>query len=192
MNSEISAYILSGGESTRFKKDKTLYMFNEKPLISHVYDTIKPIFSDIAIISNDINKYKFLNIPIYADIIPNYGPLGGIYTALSYSKTDRAFIFAADMPFLISEFISYMIQLPDLYKVTVPFWNENFEPLHAIYSKKCLPYIENLIDNNEKKICSFFEETEIRNVVEDEIYFYSEDPFKMFTNINYEKDLIKQ
>jgi len=189
MNNTISAYILAGGKSTRFKGDKTLYSFNGKPLIEHVYEKIRPLFDETGIISNDTEKFNYLGIPVYPDIIEGKGPIGGIYTALNVSKAHRVFIFATDMPYLSGEFISYMAQLPDFYDVTVPHLYGNYEPLHAIYSKNCIPPIKDIVDADERKIIKFFQKVALREVIEDEIFFYAEDPSSIFANINYQDDI---
>lgn len=77
MQETVDAYIISGGRSVRFKQDKSLYEFNGKPLIGHVYDAIKPLFRNISIIADDTVKYRFLGIDTHPDIIPGLGPLGG-------------------------------------------------------------------------------------------------------------------
>lgn len=189
MRNDISAYILAGGKSTRFKEDKTLYLFNGKKLIEHVYGTIGPLFEETAIISNDTEKFSYLNVKTCPDIIPGKGPIGGIYTALKVSEAERVFIFASDMPYLNSEFISYMKQLPDYYDIIIPRYHGNYEPLHAIYSKSCIPHLKRLIDAGENKIINFFNMVEVREVIEDEIFFYAEEPSSIFANINYPDDI---
>ncbi|MFW5771615.1 MAG: molybdenum cofactor guanylyltransferase, partial [Spirochaetota bacterium] len=113
----------------------------------------------------------------------------GIYTALNVSNAHRTFIFATDMPYLSGEFISYMAQLPDFYDVVIPNLYGNYEPLHAIYSKNCLSSIKELIDADERKIINFFDKIALREVIEDEIFFYAEDPSSIFANINYQDDI---
>jgi len=188
MQFDTSAYILAGGKSTRFGKDKTLHMFNGKQLVAHVYETIAPLFDKIGIIANDTDKFKHLTIQTHSDIIEGKGPIGGIYTALEISPTSRVFVFASDMPYLNSEFISYMLQLPDYYDVIIPCLNGNYEPLHAIYSKNCIPHLKRLIDADENKIIKLLDTVESREVIEDEIFYYAEDPSSIFANINYPGD----
>jgi len=184
----LKACIIAGGKSGRFGGDKSIYVHEGRPLISHVLDVIKPVFNDIKIIANDSDKFSFLGLEIIPDIIPGLGPLGGIYTALEKIDCTRVFIFPCDMPFLNTEFVEYMSRIPDLYDVIVPKAGDFFQPLHAIYSRKCLPKIKKQIDEKNFKMSSIFEDLNIRIVGEDEIGFY-EDPFVMFKNINFKTDL---
>ena len=184
----LKACIIAGGKSGRFGGDKSIYVHEGRPLISHVLDVIKPVFNDIKIIASDSEKFSFLGLEIIPDIIPGLGPLGGIYTALEKIDCTRVFIFPCDMPFLNTEFVEYMSRIPDLYDVIVPKAGDFFQPLHAIYSRKSLSKIKKQIDEKNFKMSSIFEDLNIRIVGEDEIGFY-EDPFVMFKNINFKADL---
>ncbi len=185
----IEAFILAGGKSSRFGSDKTLHVFKDKPLIEHVIGTLQPLFPTISIVANDTSKYNYLTVPVYTDIIPNLGPLGGIYTALHYANTNYIFVFAADMPFLNQEFIGFMLQIPLMYDCIIPCWKGNTEPLHAIYSKRCIPHIKKLIEEKNYKISFLFEKIEMRYILEDELMFYAQDPSELFYNINRPGDI---
>ncbi len=189
MESEnLKACIIAGGKSGRFGGDKSVFVYEGRPLISHVLDVIKPVFDDIKIIANDSEKFSFLGLDVIPDLIPGLGPIGGIYSALENVDCSRVFIFPCDMPFLNTEFVKYMSQIPDIYDVIVPKAGDFFQPLHAIYSKKCLSKIKKQIDEKNFKMSAIFEDLNIRIVGEDEIGFYG-DPFMMFKNINFRSDL---
>jgi molybdopterin-guanine dinucleotide biosynthesis protein A len=184
----MKACIIAGGKSGRFGSDKSIYVYEGKPLINHVLDVIKPVFDDVTLIANDREKFSFLGLDVIPDIIPGLGPIGGIYTALEKIDASRVFIFPCDMPFLNTEFVRYMSHIPDVYDVIVPKAGEFFQPLHAIYSRNSLAKIKKQIDEEDYKMSTIFEGLNIRVVGEDEIGFY-EDPFMMFKNINFKADL---
>lgn len=184
----MKACIIAGGKSGRFGNDKSVFVHEGRPLISHVLDVIKSVFDEVVIIANDSEKFSFLGLDVIPDIIPGLGPIGGIYTALEKINCPRVFILPCDMPFLNTEFIRYMSRIPDLYDVIVPKSGGHFQPLHAIYSKKCLPNIKKKIDEKIFKTNSIYSELNIRTVGEDEISFYA-DPFLIFKNINFRSDL---
>ncbi len=187
---KMKACIIAGGKSGRFGDDKSLFVFEGRPLINHVLDIIKPLFDDVIIIANDREKFSFLGLDVIPDIIPDLGPIGGLYTALEKINCSRVFILPCDMPFLNRGFVEYMSQIPDLYDVIVPKSGGHFQPLHGIYGKNCIPYILKNIEEKKFKINSLFDEPDIniRIVGEDEIGFYA-DPFFMFKNINFKSDL---
>lgn len=184
----ITAYIIAGGKSARFGSDKSLHIINGLPLIEHVMLSLKPVFSRIEIISNDSNKFKFLGLPCFPDIIPGLGPIGGLYTALSYSTTDKIFITACDMPYLNTGFISHMVSRSVDYDVVVPCIQEFYETLHAIYSKRCLVPVQNSIMDGQRQIFRFFKDVKVLKISKEEIAAYA-DPSLIFKNINAVEDL---
>ena len=189
MNSgNLKCAIVAGGRSGRFGSDKSLYEFNGKKMIQHVFDAVSPIFDDMVIIANDAEKFRFLGVEVIPDIIPGLGPIGGIYTAVEKLPAERIFIFPCDMPFLNTEFIKYMLDIPDLYDIIVPEVNGRVQPLHAIYSNRCRTAIKRNIDACDYRMSGFYEGHNIRIVNEEEIGFY-DDPQSMFRNINFREDL---
>ena len=186
--SNITCCIIAGGTSGRFGSDKSLYVLNGKPMISHTYDVVKKIFDEIYIIAPDGEKFSFLDAKIIPDIIPKLGPIGGIYTAVESIDTERVFIFPCDMPFLNSEFIEYMTTIPDIYDIIVPEINGMYQPLHAIYSKRCINNIKKNIELKDYRMSGFYEGLNIKKINEKEIANY-DDPIKMFKNINFKEEL---
>ncbi len=184
----IKCCIIAGGRSGRFGSDKSLHVFEGKPLIQHTYDAVRPVFDDIFIIAPDTEKFSFLEAETIPDIIPGLGPIGGIYTAVESLKADRVFVFPCDMPFLNTEFIRYMASIPDVYDIIVPMVNGRYQPLHAIYSIRCAEGIRKKIDAGDYRMSGFYEGFNIRIVNEDEIGFYDE-PLRMFRNVNFRDDL---
>jgi molybdopterin-guanine dinucleotide biosynthesis protein A len=184
----IDAYIIAGGKSIRFKRDKSLYEFNGKQLIKHVVDAISPLFKTVSIISNDTEKFSFLDLNTMPDIIPDLGPIGGIYTALTISAGKSIFVFACDTPFINKEFVEYMTSKIEGFDVVIPSISDRFEPLHAIYSSSCLPNISQLIDRGDRKIINFFDSMRLLKITEEEVRKFDPE-LKLFQNINFFEDI---
>lgn len=185
--SKISATILAGGKSKRFGLDKSMYIYKGKPLIEYVIDIVKTAIEDISIIADNGDRFEYLGFPVFPDLVHEIGPLGGIYTALSTSKTEKVFIFACDMPNLNKNLIEYMISISNNYDIIIPFLNSNYETLHAIYSHNCLKHIKKYIKEGKRKITGFFDKVNVRRMLNDEIEKYS-DSSLIFKNINYIED----
>lgn len=186
--SGISAFIIAGGQSSRFGQDKSLFPYRGKPLIEHVVAAVRPVIDTITIIGGGAERFAFLGIPCRGDLIPGLGPIGGVHTALHVSETERAFVFACDMPGLDTELIRFMTSLYKGFDVTVPAVNGKYEPLHAVYSKSCITHIERSIRDGNRRTVSFFDRVSVRSVTEDEIRVFA-DPKTVFRNINYREDV---
>jgi len=190
MITDISAYILAGGKSSRFGENKALYDYEGTPLVQRVVETVRSVIPSAGIIANQPELYTFLGLPIHTDIIPGLGPLGGIYTALSYSSTRYVFMAACDMPDIAPKVIEYMISITGDNDVIIP-WNDGlYEPLHAIYSRSCLEVIESMLKREQRRVSILLENENIttRKVLRDEINSLA-DPSLIFRNINFKADL---
>ncbi|MGA1869189.1 MAG: molybdenum cofactor guanylyltransferase MobA [bacterium] len=187
----ISGAILAGGYSKRFGSNKAFVEIKGKPLIERIIDIFIPIFDDIFIVSNSSEEYEFTGYPVVNDVLPIKGPLVGIYSALHASKYKYTFICACDMPFISPALIKYMIKKKEGYDIIVPGLKEGqLEPLHAIYSKSCIPFIKDKISIHEKKIISFYRDLSVYILKKDEIIPY--DPQLLsFYNINTDEDFRK-
>ena len=185
---EMSAFIIAGGKSRRFGEDKTMFKYMGRPLIEFVIEAVKPAIPTIAIVADDIGKFEYLGLPCHRDIVPGLGPIGGIYTGLVNSETERAFMVAADMPGLNPDLIRHMAAISEGYDVTVPVVGGLYEPLHAIYSRNCRVPIEKFLKKGNRQIISFFHEVSLRTVTENEINEFI-DPRRVFRNINYQSDM---
>lgn len=81
----MSAAILAGGQPRRMGTDKSFIVLDGKPLIGHVIDRLKPLAIPMIIITNQPEKYAQFALPLFEDVIPNKGSLGGLYSAVTYT-----------------------------------------------------------------------------------------------------------
>ena len=102
---KISCIILAGGEGKRVDgRDKGLIIYQNKTLIKHVIDAIKPQTDEIIISANrNLEVYKLYGYKVVTDEADEYrGPLAGIAAGLPHCKNDWVLVVPCDMPFLPS------------------------------------------------------------------------------------------
>ncbi len=183
----VTGVILAGGKSKRMGRDKLFLDIGGVPLFQHIYKVLRQVFNDLIVVTNNPEPFDPYNIRVVTDLIPGKGALGGLYTGLKSTFSEGVFCFAADMPFLNSQLIRYMIERGSEGDVIIPKTSDGLEPLHAIYSKNCLKPIETLISRGELKIIDFLQEVTVIYVSEEEILKY--DPMlTCFLNVNTEED----
>lgn len=155
MNKEITAIILAGGKSSRMGSDKSLLKLGNKTLIEHVVDSIRPYVSAVIVVTNDEEKYSFLNnVTFVPDIIKNQGPFIGLISGIKSIDTKWCFVTSCDMPLIDGNIIEYLWRRKDKYIVS-PFSNYGYEPLISLYSKDILPYAEKLMTEDMRSINKF-------------------------------------
>lgn len=184
----ITSVVMAGGKSSRMGTDKSFVPLLGKPLIEHVLERLGGIGQEEIIITNRPEDYEYLNRPMFQDIIPNRGPLGGLHTALVHANYPHILVTACDMPWLNRSLLEYMVSLRHHAQAIVPRWQRYPEPLHAVYSKSCLTPIEQKLSAGSLKMISFYQEIEVLYLEQDDIARF--DPQgRSFSNINTPEDL---
>jgi molybdopterin-guanine dinucleotide biosynthesis protein A len=186
----ISGVILAGGVNKRFSGlTKSNIVIDGKKIITRITDTLKDIFNEIIIVTNNPDEFKeFSNYRIIPDQYLNVGPLGGIHAALKSSSNETVFIFAGDMPLLDKEIIIRQIEYYKTHKcdILIPRINSNIEPLHAIYNISVISVLEKYLSmNHDYAVREFFKNVNVGIMEMDD----SDDISKAFTNINTPDDI---
>jgi molybdopterin-guanine dinucleotide biosynthesis protein A len=181
------AIVLAGGRSSRFGKDKAFVKVGDSTIVESLLFPLRLLFDKIILVTNHPEKYRFLGVKTVADKIKGIGPLGGLYTGLINSDTERNFVVACDMPLLNANLIARLISIKEG-QVVVPRIKGKLEPLHAVYCKSLIPIIQKQIAKGDYKIQNFFDQVKVHFVEEDEVRKFDPD-LTSFLNINLQKDL---
>jgi molybdopterin-guanine dinucleotide biosynthesis protein A len=187
---ETTGIILAGGQSRRLDyKNKALLKIGSTSIIERVMNTLSEVMANILLITNSPDEFEHLEIPMFGDIVPGAGSLGGIYTGLKVSKTYHNLIVACDMPFIRPSTLEFLIQQSKGYDVIIPVTPDGHHPTCAIYSKDCIKPIEAQIRSGNLKISDFFPNVRIKKI--DFNTMHDQYDQVMFFNINTKEDYLK-
>lgn len=188
----MTSIVLAGGRSSRLGKKKHTEMVAGKSLMERTIGHVSLLSSEILIvISKRQSKSSFSSYAeakTVVDLYPGKGSLGGIYTGLVYSTSFQNLAVACDMPFLNLDLLRYMIELSPDFDVVIPRIGDFKEPLHALYTKDCLPLMERLIKEGNLKITDLLDSLRVRYVDENEIDRLDPEHLSFF-NVNTHADL---
>jgi molybdopterin-guanine dinucleotide biosynthesis protein A len=151
---EVTAGIVAGGVSARMGRNKALLPFGGRPLLLRQIDLLRPRFR-LLVASNDPGPYAPFGVEVVPDLLPERCALTGIHAVLSASRTGWALVLACDLPFLSAALLDHLLRLRDGVDAVVPESDRGPEPLHALYSKTCLPAIEAAAEKDEWKAVGF-------------------------------------
>lgn len=180
--------VLAGGQSVRFGKNKALEDFGGIKFIERAAQSLRSFCDSVIIVANDLAPYAALGLTLVRDVIPHQGPLGGIYTALFFSDSEWVFVKATDMPFLVPEMANLMIGARDGFDAVVPVKDGFYEPLFALYNRRCLHAVARQLEGQERQIVRFFRKVKVRSIAEEE--WRSVDPDALsLKNVNTPEDL---
>jgi len=138
------------------------------------------------VVTNRPADYSFLKLPLYSDLENGFGPLGGIFTALSVSRHSIVAIAGCDMPFCSVQLYKYekTILSSSGADMVIPTTPQGLEPLHAIYqSEACLPVIKSAIKAGERKLIGWFPHVKMNALTPEETEKITPH-FKAFINLN--------
>ena len=189
---QVSGIVLAGGMSRRLGRNKAVEPLGGAPLIERVILRLSQIASETVVVVADGRGALDLPLPesarVAADIYPDCGSLGGIFTGLTAAKAEWGVVVACDMPFLNARLFQRMLGERDGYDAVVPVVDGRPEPTHAVYSKECLPYIERRLRDRDLKIARFFDEVRVNYYPQSEVQ--RDDPeLRSFFNVNTQEDL---
>ena len=189
-SSQLGAVVLAGGRSSRLGRDKAFLRVNGQFLIERIVDRLAQLSDELIIVANEADKYEQFEAAVVGDTYPGKGALGGIYSGLTAATSSHCLVVACDMPFLNLSLLRYMHGMASDYDVVIPRLGKLTEALHAIYSRDCLPFMDDLLHAGDLRIVNFFSHVRVRYVDRDEVDLFDPEHLSFF-NINSQADLIR-
>ena len=151
-------------------QNKALMRLGAEPLIAYVIRQMESVTDELLLITNEPDLYTTLKLPMYADILPEMGALGGLHTGLTYAANRTVICVGCDMPLLQPNLLSYLTTLLGDYDAVVPCVQAAdrstpvFQTLSAVYSKRCLPVIDGMLAVGELRVHALYNRIDARIV----------------------------
>ena len=182
-----SAVILAGGRNSRMGgQNKAFLEVAGRSIIERLLDTLGEVFDEILLVTRQPEEYEALpaHVRIVTDIYKKRSSLTGIHAGLVNSRAFFAFVVACDTPFIEPALVRLLAQEIDPESdVIVSSFETHYEPLCAIYSKRCLPHIESQLNAEDFKIIHFFDKINLKTIDADQLKKADPD-LRSFFNVN--------
>jgi molybdopterin-guanine dinucleotide biosynthesis protein A len=186
--------VLAGGKGLRLGRYKASVTVNGEGLLQRVVSRLSFLSSDIIVViargQQPPRVAGYPGLKIATDVYDAKGPLAGIYTGLEASNSACNLVVACDMPFLNRALLAYMLEISAGFDAVIPRLGDMVEPLHAVYSKSCLPAIKSMLDGGRFNVGGLLARVGVRYVEADEIDRFDPEHLSFF-NINTGADLKK-
>ena len=166
---DASAVVLVGGKSSRMGRPKALLPFNGEPLIVHVVRALKKMFAETVVVAAPDQELPILPAILARDEVAYQGPVSGIYHGLKTATKEVCFVTSCDAPFLNLQLIAHLLTQISDYDVVVPYWQERFQPLHAVYRTSVVPLLKNQLEHGELRPIFLYDKVRTRKIPEQEI-----------------------
>ncbi len=168
-------------------QDKAWIELDGEPLIARVAGVLKQVADEVLIVAND-PRYASLGLRVVPDRFPDGGALGGIATGVSAATYDRVLVAACDMPFLSVEVWRVLLDHRYEADVVIPKVANEFETMHALYTKACVAPMERALAAGKMRVISFFDEVRVQTIAERELRV-ADPTLRSFTNVNTPEEL---
>jgi len=190
METEVTGVVLAGGKSLRMGQDKRYLVVGEQTLLERGLGVLRRIFQEVLVVIAQDSPPLEIDARVVRDLVPDCGSLGGIYTGLTQATTPYIFVTACDMPFLNQAVITQFTNRINTADIVMARLAARIHPMHALYSKGCLPAMEQMIVARQLKIRELVSHASLRVQYVTEADLLTIDPtWRSFYNVNTPADL---
>ncbi len=185
-----SAVILAGGESKRLDgRNKALLEVGGRRVMDRLIAVLSPLFQEIILVTNDPLRYLEWDVAIVTDHFDQSSSLTGIHAGLFAVSYPHALVTACDMPFVKPQMIELLLGAVEPHlDVIIPRTALGFEPLMAIYSRRCIKPMEAALRHGEYQIQKILKKVRKHEIAEPELRRCDADLISFF-NLNSPTDL---
>ena len=180
---DATAVVLAGGKSSRMGRPKSMLPFGDEPLITHIVGALQRLFAETVVVAAPEQELPSLPARLVRDEVAYQGPVGGIYYGLKAAGGKFSFVTSCDVAFLNPRLIAHLISQIRDYDVVVPWWEERYQPLHAVYRRDVLPLLEGQLQRGELRPVYLFDKVRTCKVGEEEIRGFDPEGWSFF-NMN--------
>jgi len=149
----MTGVLVAGGKSRRMGRDKRFLELGGQALLHRALSVLQSLFDEVLIaLAEPLPQLTGQGYRVVTDLIPNCATLGGLYTGLSSASHPRIFAVGCDMPFLNPAVILRLAERGAQADVVMSKLATGLQPMHAVYSKACLPHLEQMARAQQFKV----------------------------------------
>jgi molybdopterin-guanine dinucleotide biosynthesis protein A len=190
MEIEVTGVLLAGGKSRRMGEDKRYLVVGEQTLLERGLGVLRSIFQEVLVVIAQDSPPLGVDARVVRDLVPDCGSLGGLYTGLTQATAPCIFVVACDMPFLDQAVIAQFTSRRATADIVMAKLAARLHPMHALYGKRCLPAVEQMIGARQLKIQEMVSHASLRVQYVTEADLLTIDPsWHSFQNVNTPADL---
>jgi molybdopterin-guanine dinucleotide biosynthesis protein A len=190
MTAACTGVILAGGQNKRFGgQNKAFLRIGEKRIVDRLMDVFGRLFDQVVLVTNDPAAYTDVDALIVTDHFATRSSLNGLHAGLFAAAHETAFFGACDTPFATEPLIRCVLgHVEPNADIVIPATSAGFEPLFAVYRKRCLPAMAQQLRRDRLKIQDLFRKVRIKAVDETELRRADPELISFF-NVNTPEDL---
>ena len=161
--------------------------------VEYLTDLLAQCCNEVIIVARDETQTAQLaNIPLISstvearvihDLIPDSGPLMGLYTGLSAIRHTHALVTAVDMPLIQPALVTFLLSLPRTDALLVPRVQDAPQVLLALYPRSILSIIKERLEAGRRDPRSLLDVVPVRYIEEEQLRM-ADLELHSFVNVN--------
>ena len=190
--SQVAAFVLAGGASSRMGRDKALMELLGVPLVVRTARLIEPLVAAVTIVGRP-ERYRSFGLRVIADQEigekgsdgHTLGPLVGIASALASTLVPWNLMLASDLPYLNRDWLHWLLgrAAESQSQIVMPRTHRGLEPLAAVYRRECAASIAHALGRGVRKVTDALAELQVQTVEESEWRKFDPDG-RVLSNMN--------
>ena len=169
--------------------DKAWLTLGGRPVVRRVIAAVEPLGIPLALVADEPSSDRLatLDLPVWTDLIPQRGPLGGLHTGFDRSQSEAILLLACDLPFLTDALLRFLVNRSPRADAVIPEAADQLQPLCALYARSCLPVLEDCLSGPDLSMTAFATRLDSR-VVKRAEYAHLDPHDITFANLNTPED----
>lgn len=151
------AYILAGGQSSRFGSDKARALVYGEPLLLRLIDKLRAVTGlKITLVVNEAQRYSDIDVARVVDLQLNLGPIGGLYSAIDsmvkHNQCGWILLLPCDLLDYDAAWHQAFIdrlQIAPVNTEAIAFFDEGWLPFPALYHTNLLACLQDAIQSQQ-------------------------------------------
>jgi molybdopterin-guanine dinucleotide biosynthesis protein A len=166
MQATCAGIILSGGQNIRMDgRNKAFLRLGDRYFLDWVIETLANVCCELLLATREPALYSERDLKVIEDILQVRSPLTGLHAGLVNMQADYAFCASCDTPLLKSDIVQILIdEIEPGYDVIVPASGTYYQPMCAVYSRRCIPTIEKQLNLGDLKTDHLYTKIKLKEI----------------------------
>jgi molybdopterin-guanine dinucleotide biosynthesis protein A len=186
-----AGYVLTGGRSSRFGRNKAFVDVDGRPMAVHVAERIRSVIDSVALVG-PATAYADLGLRVIEDSVDGFGPVAGILAAVEDSAAPWVLVVACDLPNIRPQFLEMLFRRAESSSVdaVIPLATDGRkQPLCAVYSKSMVEPLRQAVKGGVAKVTTAISGAALAYLLPSE-YATLDPSGEMLLNVNRPDDLL--
>lgn len=182
--------ILCGGLSTRMGgRNKAFLTIDGQTFVDRIIAAVAACCDETLLVTREPARYRDLGLRVVSDILTARSALTGVHAGLVNMRGAFGLFVGCDTPLVKRGVLRTLTSAIEAgVDIVVPASGTYFQPLCAVYARRCAPLIEDQLRRGDFKIANLYARMRVKKIPYED-FRACDERLVSFFNINTEDDL---